>query len=120
MKRLNGRADPAPVYDGKITFGKLEDDFHSGTAHEEDQPPHLQILKPDICHPRCTNEFGNPCRHFCPAAVYEMVDGAQGRLKLQINASNCLHCKACDIMDPYEIIRWVPPEGGGGPSYDWL
>jgi electron-transferring-flavoprotein dehydrogenase len=120
MRHLDGRADPAPVYDGKLTFDKLEDDYHSGTAHEEDQPSHLQILKPDICHPRCTSEFGNPCRHFCPAAVYEMTDRGDGQPRLQINASNCLHCKACDIMDPYEIIRWVPPEGGGGPSYDWL
>ncbi|MCB1036645.1 MAG: 4Fe-4S dicluster domain-containing protein, partial [Acidobacteria bacterium] len=23
----------------------------------------------------------------------------------------------CDIMDPYQIITWVPPEGGGGPNY---
>jgi hypothetical protein len=23
-------------------------------------------------------------------------------------------------MDPYEIITWVPPEGGGGPNYDGM
>jgi electron-transferring-flavoprotein dehydrogenase len=28
-----------------------------------------------------------------------------------------VHCKTCDIMDPYEIITWVAPEGGGGPAY---
>src|SRR3954447_25448380 len=86
MRHLKGRPAPAPHYDGKITFGKLEDDFHSGTAHEEDQPVHLHILKPDICHPRCTTEYGNPCRHFCPAAVYEMVNGESAKPKLQINA----------------------------------
>jgi len=40
--------------------------------------------------------------------------------RLQINASNCVHCKTCDIMDPYQVINWIPPEGGGGPSYDLL
>jgi electron-transferring-flavoprotein dehydrogenase len=68
---------------------------------------------------RCTAEFANPCERFCPAAVYEMVadPAAAGGARLQINASNCVHCKTCDIMDPYGIITWVPPEGGGGPNY---
>jgi len=39
------------------------------------------------------------------------------RRQLQINFSNCVHCKTCDIMDPYQIINWVTPEGGGGPDY---
>ena len=56
-------------------------------------------------------------QHFCPAAVYEMVDGGNGARRLQINFSNCVHCKTCDIMDPYQIINWVTPEGGGGPDY---
>ena len=65
-------------------------------------------------------EYDNPCTRFCPASVYEMVaDGADG-LRLQINAANCVHCKACDIKDPYEIINWVPPEGGSGPNYQLL
>jgi electron-transferring-flavoprotein dehydrogenase len=37
---------------------------------------------------------------------------------VKINASNCEHCKTCDIADPYEIITWIPPEGGGGPNYE--
>jgi electron-transferring-flavoprotein dehydrogenase len=41
-------------------------------------------------------------------------------LRLQINASNCVHCKTCDIMDPYGVITWVAPEGGEGPSYDGM
>ena len=45
--------------------------------------------------------------------MYEIVPGADGP-RLQINASNCVHCKTCDIMDPYQVITWVPPEGGGG------
>jgi electron-transferring-flavoprotein dehydrogenase len=102
-------------FDGKLTFDRLTDLYNSGTAHEEDQPVHLIVVDPAICHPRCTLEYGNPCQNFCPAAVYEMIEG-----RLQINASNCVHCKTCDIMDPYQVIDWIPPEGGGGPSYDML
>jgi electron-transferring-flavoprotein dehydrogenase len=110
---------PPPAFDRKLTFDKLTDVYNSGTAHDEDQPCHLHILKPDICHPRCTNEYGNPCQNFCPAAVYEMVGDGSSR-RLQINFSNCVHCKTCDIMDPYEIIDWVTPEGGDGPGYELL
>jgi electron-transferring-flavoprotein dehydrogenase len=107
--------------DGALLFDKLSDVFHSGTHHEEDQPSHLKIADPEICHTRCTREYGNPCQHFCPAAVYEMEDSPQGAGKrLKVNAANCVHCKTCDIMDPYEIITWVPPEGGGGPGYEGM
>ena len=111
--------------DGKLTFDRLTDVFHSGTRHDEDQPVHLVVQDLDICSDRCTKEFGNPCQYFCPAAVYEMVEGAHegagGSAKeLRINFTNCVHCKTCDIMDPYQIITWVPPEGGGGPNYDGM
>ncbi len=105
--------------DGKLTFDKLSDVYRSGTHHEEDQPCHLKIADFDICNGRCTREYGNPCQHFCPAAVYEMEDNADGSgRRLKINASNCVHCKTCDIADPYQIITWVTPEGGGGPRYE--
>jgi len=110
----------AASFDGKLTFDKLTDVFNSGTDHDEDQPCHLHVLQPDICHPRCTNEYGNPCQFFCPAAVYEMVENGNGARRLQINFSNCVHCKTCDVMDPYEVINWVTPEGGGGPGYELL
>jgi electron-transferring-flavoprotein dehydrogenase len=101
--------------DGKLTFDKLTDVYHSGTRHDDDQPVHLVIRDTDICNHRCVEEFGNPCQHFCPAAVYEMVEG-----QIHINFANCVHCKTCDVMDPYQVITWVPPEGGGGPNYDGM
>ncbi len=105
--------------DGKLTFDRLTDVYHSGTRHDEDQPCHLVVLEPNICGDRCVREFGNPCQYFCPAAVYEMVTD-KGAPKLKINAANCVHCKTCDIADPYQIIQWVPPEGGGGPNYEGM
>ena len=129
-------------FDGKLTFNKVTDVYHAAVAHNEDQPAHLHVLDTNICSTRCAEEYGNPCQRFCPAAVYEMVeDGAASpstvpaddkhnaqnlthsatpstaRRRLQINFSNCVHCKTCDIMDPYQIINWVTPEGGGGPDY---
>jgi electron-transferring-flavoprotein dehydrogenase len=91
--------------------------FFAGNTHEEAQPVHLKVADTNICATRCVTEYGNPCQHFCPAHVYEMVDDGAGGKRLQINASNCVHCKACDIKDPYEIITWTTPEGGSGPNY---
>ena len=108
--------------DGKLTFDKLTDLYHSGTRHEEDQPSHLIIHDTNLCSERCIVEFGSPCQNFCPANVYEMVDDstAPNGKRISLNPSNCVHCKTCDIMDPYQIITWVPPEGGGGPNYDGM
>ncbi|PYS82303.1 MAG: hypothetical protein DMF70_08190, partial [Acidobacteria bacterium] len=116
--------DPAQRYrdlrfDGALTFNKVTDVYHAAVAHDEDQPAHLHVLDKNICATRCAEEYGNPCQRFCPAAVYEMVDlGTQAsglqdegasppQRQLQINFSNCVHCKTCDIMDPYQIINWV-------------
>jgi electron-transferring-flavoprotein dehydrogenase len=93
--------------------------YFAATEHDEDQPVHLHVKDTSICIERCTVEYGNPCTRFCPAAVYEIVEDAAGR-RLQINAANCVHCKTCDIKDPYEIINWVTPEGGSGPNYQNL
>ncbi|MFN2461834.1 MAG: 4Fe-4S dicluster domain-containing protein [Candidatus Velthaea sp.] len=115
-KAVERRVNP----DNVLTFDKLTDVFNSGTMHDEDQPAHLHVADTNICADRCTIEYGNPCQYFCPAKVYEpnftpTADGVDGRL--QINFSNCVHCKTCDIMDPYQIITWVPPQGGEGPVY---
>ena len=114
--------------DGKLTFDRLTDVFHSGTRHDEDQPAHLVVADLNVCSTRCAQEYGNPCQYFCPAAVYEMVESAapdgassaDSQKELRINFTNCVHCKTCDIMDPYQIVTWVPPEGGGGPNYDGM
>jgi electron-transferring-flavoprotein dehydrogenase len=98
---------------------RLQGVYFAATQHDEDQPVHLVVHDTSICVERCTIEYGNPCERFCPAGVYEMVDDAEGR-RLQVNAANCVHCKTCDIKDPYEIITWVTPEGGSGPNYQNL
>jgi electron-transferring-flavoprotein dehydrogenase len=113
----DARSAPAPV-DRRLTFDKLTSVHLSGTAHDEDQPAHL-LVHTDVCTSICGAEYGHPCTRFCPANVYEIVQGPEGP-RLQINASNCVHCKTCDIMDPYAVITWVPPEGGGGPQYNGM
>ena len=113
-----------PKPDGEITFDKLSSVFLSNTNHEENQPNHL-TLKDDTV-PTSVNLalYDGPEARFCPAGVYEFVDddagdeaGGEGGKRLQINAQNCVHCKTCDIKDPYSIITWTAPEGGSGPNY---
>lgn len=116
MGRIGDSTFVHPKFDDTGSMDKLTDVYHSGAIHEEDQPPHLVVRDPSICVDRCTEEYGNPCQHFCPAAVYEWPEEAQPT-GVTINASNCVHCKTCDIADPYQIIDWVVPEGGGGPKY---
>src|SRR5688500_20082455 len=108
-------AQPEVKPDRQLTFDKVTNVHFSGTRHEEDQPSHL-LVHTEVCHTICGKEYGHPCLRFCPANVYEIVHGTDGP-RLQINAPNCVHCKTCDIMDPYQVITWVPPEGGGGPNY---
>jgi len=125
MKKISGsavRERPAAFQpgDGALTIDKLEAVHLAGATHEENQPGHLQISDPAICAGRCVEEYGNPCQHFCPAQVYEMADdpaGGPGARRLEIHHSNCLHCKTCDILDPYQIITWTVPADGGGPRY---
>lgn len=133
MENLNGNAKAGGVgpsdhlkneryagvpFDKELTFDKVTDVFYGAVAHDEDQPSHLHILDTEICATRCAEEYGNPCQRFCPAAVYEMEENVLTKRKeLKVSFSNCVHCKTCDIADPYQIINWVTPEGGGGPNY---
>jgi electron-transferring-flavoprotein dehydrogenase len=94
--------------------------FFAQTTHREDQPVHLRVADTGLCSSRCATEYGNPCTRFCPVGVYEMIDDGAGGRRLQVNAANCVHCKACDIKDPYAVITWTTPEGGSGPNYSNL
>lgn len=108
--------------DNVLTLDKLTDVYKSGTMHEEDQPCHLHVLDMDLCRYGCTIQYGNPCQYYCPANVFEPLfrdkpDGTKAEDRLQLNFTNCVHCKTCDIMDPYQNIVWVPAQGGEGPVY---
>lgn len=106
---------PAP--DGKITFDRLASIYIANIQHDEDQPIHLQLADTDI--PIATNlaVYAAPEQRYCPAGVYEIIE-KDNVPRLQINAANCIHCKACDIKDPTQNITWVPPQGGSGPYYE--
>ena len=105
-----------PKPDGVLSFDRLSSVFVSNTNHEENQPIHLTLKNASI--PVNTNLalYDGPEQRYCPAGVYEFVEGENGK-RLQINAQNCVHCKTCDIKDPTQNIVWVTPEGGGGPNY---
>jgi electron-transferring-flavoprotein dehydrogenase len=105
-----------PRPDGVISFDRLSSVFISNTNHEEDQPVHLTLKDASVPVDVNLDRFAGPEQRYCPAGVYEFVEEA-GRMRLQINAQNCVHCKTCDIKDPTQNINWVVPEGGGGPNY---
>jgi len=101
----------------KHALPKLTSIYNAGTLHEEDQVSHLKVHNTDICYSSCAETYRYPCNRFCPAGVYEMLEEADKKLKLQVNFTNCVHCQTCDINCPEDNILWTPPEGGGGPNY---
>ena len=109
-----------PKPDGKLTFDLLSSVYLTGVNHEENQPCHLTLKDAQI--PVCLNlaKYAGPEARYCPAGVYEFVKTDDGADRLQINASNCIHCKTCDIKDPTQNIIWIAPEGGGGPNYSGM
>ncbi len=119
--RMHAAAQVEPIRypkpDGKLTFDRLSSVFVSNANHEENQPAHLTLKDPTV--PVAVNlaRYGGPEGRYCPAGVYEFVQGEDGNDRLVINAQNCVHCKTCDIKDPTQNIVWVTPEGGGGPNY---
>ena len=119
--RRQAPAPPAPVpIDGKLTFDKLADVYNSGTAHEEDQPVHLLVARHRHLHRPLHARVRQPLPALLPGR--RLRDGrrparARPASACRSTPRNCVHCKTCDIMDPYQIITWVPPEGGGGPNY---
>jgi electron-transferring-flavoprotein dehydrogenase len=90
------------VPDGRLTLSKLDAVFKAGNATRDDIPSHL-IPAGEV--DRATGEF---YARMCPAGVYEWT--AEG---LQVNAPNCVDCKATDVLGP----RWMAREGGSGPAY---
>ncbi len=108
-----------PVKDDPAMVDKLTGVYLSGTLHREDQPSHILIHDQQVCVEKCYPTFGCPCTRFCPGDVYEMEtrkDGS-GITGIKLNFSNCLHCKTCDIKDPFHNVTWTCPEGGEGPNY---
>ena len=124
LKPVKSGAAPLPIdakhFDGVRVVDKLTGVYLSKTLHREDQPSHLVVHDPEICITRCYETYQSPCTRFCPGNVYEIrVDEKTGRKELRLNPSNCLHCKTCDIKDPFRNITWTCPEGGDGPGYRW-
>jgi electron-transferring-flavoprotein dehydrogenase len=118
---LKNKSDATPINypkpDGVLTFDRLSSVFISSTNHEEDQPAHLTLINTAVPVNVNLALYDGPESRYCPAGVYEFVDAPGETKKLQINAQNCVHCKTCDIKDPTQNIKWVVPEGGGGPNY---
>ena len=104
--------DPAMV-------DKLTGVYLSGTLHREDQPSHILIHDQRVCVEKCYPAYGSPCTRFCPGDVYEkeMREDGSGITGIKLNFTNCLHCKTCDIKDPFHNVTWTCPEGGEGPNY---
>jgi len=110
-KKVSRVRKPEKFEPGPTMPDRLTDVFMSGTMHEENQPCHLKIMDSAKCE-ECRAQFGAPCTRFCPAEVYRMEDG-----NLEIDFSNCLHCKTCRIKCPMSNIDWTFPQGGDGPRY---
>lgn len=121
---LKPAAESTPICylkpDGVLTFDRSSSVFLSNTNHEENQPCHLHLtdrLIPISVNLLC---YDAPETRYCPAGVYEIVQNTLTQPQLQINAQNCLHCKACDIKDPTQNINWTAPQGGEGPIYQGM
>lgn len=115
-KAADSPAIDYPKPDGKITFDKLSSVFLSNTNHEENQPAHLKLADDALPVTTSLAAYGGVEARYCPAGVYEYIEEG-GETRFQINAQNCVHCKTCDIKDPYQNTTWTVPEGSGGPNY---
>ncbi|PHU22340.1 Electron transfer flavoprotein-ubiquinone oxidoreductase, mitochondrial [Capsicum chinense] len=106
-----------PKPDDAVSFDIPTSLYRSNTNHDHNQPSHLHLRDPTIPENVNLPKYAGSEARYCPARVYEYIPDETGDLKLQINAQNCLHCKACSIKDPTQNIEWTVPEGGGGPGY---
>ena len=122
LKANQTEQDPIPKdgYDGELYVDKLTGVYLSKTFHREDQPSHLIVHDTQLCVTKCYDLYKSPCTRFCPGSVYELDEEKSGTKRLKLNPSNCLHCKTCDIKDPFKNITWTCPEGGEGPNYSMV
>ena len=118
LSKLNGRLfGNGAAFDKRITFDKETELYFSGTRHDEEQPSHVRVPRPEVCE-ECFEAYGGPCQYFCPAQVFEIgPDPLTGRKRLTLHPANCVHCKTCDIRDPFSNVTWCTPYGGDGPKY---
>lgn len=119
LERVASKTPPCDRDEVSLMPDRLTDVFMSGTIHEEDQPCHLKVIDSAKCV-ECRSKYGAPCTRFCPAEVYRMestTEPADSASMLEIDFSNCLHCKTCRIKCPMRNIDWTFPQGGDGPRY---
>lgn len=103
-KQVDPASDTAAA---KVGISKVDAVYLSGNKTRDDIPTHLTVGKDKDVTPEVAEFYS----HLCPAGVYERVGD-----KLQINAPNCVDCKATDVLGP----RWRPREGGSGPNYNMM
>ncbi len=116
-----GKKSDKKVFDGVLYVDKLTGVYLSKTMHREDQPSHIIIHDRNLCVNQCYTDYQCPCTKFCPGDVYEIeTDEKTSQRQLKLNPANCLHCKTCEIKDPFGNITWTCPEGGDGPGYTGL
>ena len=105
-------------FDGRLTFDKLTDVYHSGTTHDEDQP----VAPGGRRHRDLRDALPRGVRQPVPALLpgRGLRDGARRRARRRQAADQRRQLRALQDLRhrrPYQIITWVPPEGGGGPRY---
>lgn len=106
--------------DNKITFDLMSSVYLTHATYEENQPCHLKLRDATIPITCNLSLYAAPETNYCPAGVYEIIYLSNHQPSLKIHATNCIHCKACDIKDPTQNILWTPPEGSSGPNYSQM
>jgi electron-transferring-flavoprotein dehydrogenase len=109
-----------PPHDHQVTFDLATSVYLTHIHYDEDQPCHLKLKNAAVPIAINLKDYAGPEQRYCPAGVYEFIDNEKNEPRLQINAANCIHCKACDIKDPTQNIVWTPPAGGSGPEYEMM
>lgn len=120
LKAENAKKIDYPKHDNIVTFDLMTSVFLTRSTYDEDQPCHLKLKNPEVPVSVNLETYAGPEQRYCPAGVYEFLRNDAQQPYLQINAANCVHCKACDIKDPTQNIVWTTPEGGSGPQYDMM